>query len=287
MSWKLLASVGLLCAVATSAFAAPTLTVADGGVVSGNQQWLISATPNVATFVPNSSLAAELDFTFHGSIVSFTVDSTFWNKPPIDNFPGNNPFTGTVTTTQIDNAPANDTLFIAAGSELFATATSHLIGTLVTSGVGGQLDWGGHTVLSGPNAYTQARIAQNGVNYDGITGSLTIPTPPACTLVGDFNCNGIVENADLTLLLNNWSSAVPPVPSGWIGNPQPTGPTVDNDELTAIIEPLGRIHSPSRVRGRLRGRRSRARIRPLVGYRDLRLCPPCWPSSPSSVTSCL
>jgi hypothetical protein len=243
MFWKLLVSAGLLCAVATSAIAAPTLSVSDGGVVAGNQQWLISATPDPAVFVPNSSLAAELDFTFHGSIVSFTMDNTFWNKPPVSNFPGNNPFTGTVTTTQIDNAPANDTLFIAAGSDLFATATSHLIGTLVTSGVGGQLDWGGHTVLSGPNAYTQARIAQNGVNYNGITGSLTIPTPPLCTLEGDFSCNGAVENADLTLLLNNWTKPVPPVPDGWIGIPQPTGPAVDNDELTALLNNWGQ-HVP-------------------------------------------
>ena len=125
MSWKLFVSTGLLCALISPAFAAPTLTVANGGVVGGNQQWLISVTPDVATFVPNTSLAVELDFTFHGTINSFTLDNTFWNKSTVNNV-GNNPFTGTVTGTQVDNAPANDTLFVAAGSDLYTTATSHL-----------------------------------------------------------------------------------------------------------------------------------------------------------------
>ena len=239
MSWKILVSAGLLCIVASPVFAAPTITVTDGGLVSGNQQWLINATPDVATFVPNSSLAVELDFTFHGTITSFTLDSTFWNKSPVSNV-GNNPFTGTVTGTVVDNAPANDTLFIAAGSELYATATSHLIGTLVTPGAGGQLDWGGHTVLTGPNAYTLGRVAQNGLNNNGITGTIMIG---GCAQVGDFSCNGTVENADLTLLLNNWGHTVPPVPAGWLGNPQPTAPAIDNDELTALLNNWGH-HTP-------------------------------------------
>jgi hypothetical protein len=233
MSWKILVSAGLLCLVVSPAFAAPTITVADGGLVSGNQQWLISATPDVATFVANTSLAVELDFTFHGAITSFTMDNTFWNKSPVSNV-GNNPFTGTVTGTVIDNTPANDTLFIAAGSELYATATSHLIGTLVTPGSGGTLDWGNHTALTGANAYTTGRIAQNGTNFNSIIGTKTIGGG-GCVQLGDFSCNGTVENADLTLLLTNWSKPVPPVPAGWTGLPQPTSPAVDNDELTALL----------------------------------------------------
>lgn len=59
-------------------------------------------------------------------------------------------------------------------------------------------------------------------------------------IAGDFNCSGGVENADLTLLLNNWAQAVPPVPAGWTGNPQPTGPAIDNDELTALLNNWGK-----------------------------------------------
>jgi hypothetical protein len=60
-----------------------------------------------------------------------------------------------------------------------------------------------------------------------------------CTLTGDFNCSGAVENADLTLLLNNWAAEVPPTPEGWTGIPQPTAPAIDNDELTALLNNWG------------------------------------------------
>lgn len=58
-------------------------------------------------------------------------------------------------------------------------------------------------------------------------------------LAGDFSDNGSVENADLTLLLNNWAKTVPPTPAGWNG-PPPTAPAVDNDELTALLNNWGK-----------------------------------------------
>lgn len=58
-------------------------------------------------------------------------------------------------------------------------------------------------------------------------------------LPGDFSGNGAVENADLTLLLNNWAQPAAPVPAGWIGTPQPTAPAIDNDELTALLNNWG------------------------------------------------
>lgn len=63
------------------------------------------------------------------------------------------------------------------------------------------------------------------------------PLPPS-GVAGDFNGNGTVENADLTLLLNNWGQAVPPVPAGWVGD-QPTGDAIDNSELTALLNNWG------------------------------------------------
>jgi hypothetical protein len=241
MSWRLSLCAGVLCAIVSPAFAAPRLTVATGELVGRDLEWLISVTPDAATFVPNTSLAVELDFVFHGTIASFTLDNTFWNKSPVGNV-GNNPFTGTVTGTQVDNTPVNDTLFVAAGSELFTTATPHLLGTLVTSGFGATLDWGGHQVLSGANQYTLGRISQNGTNYDLINGTHSCFD---CTggLLGDFSFNGIVENADLTLLLNNWGKPSSPVPPGRIGLPQPTAPAIDNDELTALLTHWGQ-HTP-------------------------------------------
>lgn len=77
-------------------------------------------------------------------------------------------------------------------------------------------------------------------NGDLFIGSVTYSDEPSgCSLVGDFSCNGAVENADLTLLLNNWAQPSSPVPAGWIGTPQPTAPSIDNDELTALLNGWG------------------------------------------------
>jgi hypothetical protein len=55
---------------------------------------------------------------------------------------------------------------------------------------------------------------------------------------GDFNGDSTVGNADLTLLLNFWGDAVPPVPEGWTGA-QPTPDAIGNDELTALLNTWG------------------------------------------------
>lgn len=55
---------------------------------------------------------------------------------------------------------------------------------------------------------------------------------------GDFSGDGRVDGADLSLLLANWGSAVPPAPSGWVGS-APTSPAVDADELSALLSSWG------------------------------------------------
>jgi Lamin Tail Domain len=67
-----------------------------------------------------------------------------------------------------------------------------------------------------------------------------VPGSTAPVVEGDFNQNGTVENADLTLLLNNWAHPATPVPNGWVGHPQPTDPAIDNDELTALLNNWGK-----------------------------------------------
>lgn len=95
--------------------------------------------------------------------------------------------------------------------------------------------------------YDLLGAAQNifDLNADDVIDGLDLETfnthflAPTCTLAGDFSCNGAVENADLTLLLNNWAQPASPVPAGWTGNPQPTAPAIDNDELTALLNNWG------------------------------------------------
>lgn len=243
MFWKSIICTALFCALAVPVWAVPAVSVVPSAN-GGNTDWAVSVTPDAAIFQANTPLAVELDFEFTGTIMNFAPNTGFWNVSPIDNV-GNNPFTGTVTATVLDTAPANDTLFVAAGSELFATATAQLLGTITTMGNSGTLNWGNRNVTpsGGGAAYMSSRIAQystattNSANFDGIMGTAT-PGGGGCTLAGDFSCNMAVENADLTLLLNNWSSAVPPTPAGWTG-PAPTAPAVDNDELTALLNTWG------------------------------------------------
>lgn len=97
-----------------------------------------------------------------------------------------------------------------------------------------------------PGASLTGEITAFGVYVEGAAGTRRFdtfeinatPLAAACSIAGDFNCNGSVENADLTLLLNNWAAAVPPTPAGWDG-PAPTAPAIDNDELTSMLNTWG------------------------------------------------
>jgi hypothetical protein len=211
----------------------PVVTVVPT-VGSSTTSWAVSVTPRVSGFTPGTSLAVELDFEFTGDIAGATLNESFWNVNGTN--PGNNPFTGT-QTAGIAIGANNKTLFVSAGSELFTTATPMLLMTVETTGTTGAFSRGGRTALPGtPQAYPTSRIAQNGVNYDGITG--TCVCGPDIFLPGDFDGNGSIGNGDLTLMLDNWGETVPPSPVGWIGW-QPTAPGIGNDELTYLLDGWG------------------------------------------------
>jgi hypothetical protein len=188
MSWKSIVITGLLCVVASPVLAqgVPVISVVPT-VGASTVSWAVSITPRVTGFVANSSVAAEVDLEFNGTINSFTLNNAFWNVNGSN--PGNNPFTGTNTETVLNQTPANDTLFISAGSELFANTSPQLLATIVTQGTTGTLNWGGRTAAG----HATSRIAQAGVNYDGIAGSETV----GGELRGDTNNDGIVNGFDI------------------------------------------------------------------------------------------
>lgn len=57
-------------------------------------------------------------------------------------------------------------------------------------------------------------------------------------LDGDFDDSGLVDNGDLSLVLNNWGDPVPPTPTGWI-NQIPTDGFVNNNDLSAVLDNWG------------------------------------------------
>lgn len=145
---------------------------------------------------------------------------------------------------KLQNAPANtfDQIFVGGDAMLGGTLDVTLQSFIESDGLefeiinvagtrSGMFDGlgeGSYVGTNGKDVY---------ITYHGGDGNdVVLFTSPG--VPGDYNKNGKVENADLTLLLNNWAATVPPTPAGWIGTPL-TAPAVDNDELTALLNNWG------------------------------------------------
>ena len=84
----------------------------------------------------------------------------------------------------------------------------------------------------------------NTLAVTGSDGTFSVTDPSTSFLAGDFNGDGFVDGADLSLLLGNWGSNVPPTPSGWDGA-APTEPLIDASELSALLGTWGQGTPPS------------------------------------------
>ncbi len=180
MTGKYLAVLVLCCAIfAQAAQAAPVLSVTptgDNGM--GNRAWLVEVTPDPALVAGGSgSMAVELAFAVDDTdLLGVDVNTAAWDHEN----PGNNPFTGTVTDGLWLDLIADQT-FGAFGSIDFATADPVELFTIETAGLGlATVRYG--TAASGDPALG-ARIAQGAQNFDGYTGSVTVPEPTSGVLI--------------------------------------------------------------------------------------------------------
>lgn len=265
MSWKSIVTAGLLCVVASPVLAVPTMSVdlvRSAGLpvldANGNWQWVVSVSPDAALFQnsgatgtpPNTvggSVGAELGFTAataNGNLVSVTKNAT--------NFPNDNPGTPigagfpvntntTATGVQIlgNNASVN------LGSTFFTAGTAQQVAIITTKGPSssGSLS----TNLSWSGAYAgKGRLAQNGVNTDTFSGSLTKTVLGGDVNLngtvnisdfgilqtsfnqsgkhwqdGDINGNGTVNISDFGILQTNFNASLPPAPGGGAGSAVP------------------------------------------------------------------
>jgi hypothetical protein len=232
MSWKSFITAGLLCVLASPAFAAPSVSITNGGLdASGNWIWNVAITPT-ATGTP---LATELGFkaTAGGGLVSVANASpATWDT----NTAGNQIFswetsygsplkpegieancTGcTVTNAAVAGgnattvvAGALNEIFAALGSIDLASGAATQYLTIKTAGPT-DTSLTSSIALSGSydGANKSGRVAEmsgaNAVNYKGFTG-----TASRTLVAGDANLSGTggpgaaVTLADLTILAGN------------------------------------------------------------------------------------
>lgn len=58
--------------------------------------------------------------------------------------------------------------------------------------------------------------------------------PDPSGVPGDYTNSGLVEQADLDLVLRNWGASSPPAVDGWVYD-QPTDGTIDQDDLDSVL----------------------------------------------------
>lgn len=238
MSWKSLLTAGLLCVLATPAFAAPTLRV-TGSINNKNASpvrvWNVAAGPDIA-LDPTTALALELGFeAVGGNILSIQATPNMAAaaapaaaRVDFDTNPGNVIF-GWETLTDVDptagvnmkpvgvqlGTGANANKAVAfLGSNLFTTAGNRDMLTITTQSSVTALNWGGRYDAAGAllpltgslPVGGRARIAQGdgtptgGTNFQEATyvGSLASLGPANLRFLADMEGNGTVNSFDIT-----------------------------------------------------------------------------------------
>lgn len=227
MSWKSLVTAGLLCVLASPVFAAPSLSITNGGLDgSGNWIWNVTITPSAA----GTPLATELGFkeTVGNGLASVAnADAATWDT----NTPGNTIFgwettygtpakpegieancTGcTVTNTAAAGGNAStvvngllNEIFAALGSVDLAGggATQYL--TIKTKG---PLNTGPTSSIALSGSYSgKGRIAElsgaTAVNYGNYSGTASRTVVPGDANLSDgvLGSQAAVTGADLAIL---------------------------------------------------------------------------------------
>jgi hypothetical protein len=211
MSWKSLVSAGLLCIVASPAFAVATLQAVKGGTeatgflnAAGNWVWRINITPT-----GGSSVSTEIGFreTTNAELLTVTPNATNFNQ--------NNAGTKIFPAWQLEVPPVfpdgvdvnlpTDEVFTALGSaNIIATAVStHYIdievqGPSTNGRLSTSLQWlgayNGSGLPSGTNGLIGETVGGNPVR-SAVAGSATFTAK-----IADANLDNSVDIADL----NTW-----------------------------------------------------------------------------------
>jgi hypothetical protein len=200
MSWKSLVTAGLLCVLASPAFAAPQLDIISGGLDPTTSQWIWNV--RIAPTAAGSPLDAELAFgvTAGGGIKSVTNDSpAIWDY----NNPGNAPASYAWVVNY--GAPPKPEALEINCTGCTATNTAASGGTKPTTVVAGALNQifvalGSKDLVSGD--LTQAMIGTANLGTSFITIKTASPTNSSLTstiaLSGAYDSNTSGRIAETT-----------------------------------------------------------------------------------------
>jgi PEP-CTERM motif len=237
MSWTSLVTASLLCVLASPAFAAPSVSITNGGLdASGNWIWNVTITPTAS----GTPLAAELGFketVGNGLKSAANADAATWDT----NTPGTMIFgwettygapakpegieancTGcTVTNTAASGGNATTTV-AGALNEIFSALGSVVLGSgsatqYLTIKTAGPTNTSATTSVALSGAYDGAnksgRVAEvsgaTAVNYKGFTGTATRTVVPGDANLSDgvLGSSPAVTGADLAILAANLGQA--------------------------------------------------------------------------------
>jgi hypothetical protein len=231
MSWKSFVSAGLLCVVASPAFAVPTVDAVGGGSVSNNHLnasgqwvWQFRIAPTNPLPTGSTPLAAELGFsvdkpnsTSDDIVSAATKDAAIWDT---DN-PGTQiPIFGWETLTDVDPGPGTnnrpvgvqtntttDQVFSALGSVvLTTTGPKNYVAITVSRPVTPNASTLAITEIDVLGAYSgNGRVAEltgatTSANYDVYGGSVRRQAKG-----GDTNLDGTISVADYSTLIANYN----------------------------------------------------------------------------------
>jgi hypothetical protein len=202
---------GFLAALpATSATAAPTMSVTDNGLLGGNRQWLVQVAADPALLVNGEgALAFELGFEVTvGELLNASVNTSAW---PYD-LPANNSPPGYGVSPGLTVNTMTDRVFAVLGSDPLNNGNMVPVLTIVTEGAGETtLTWGGYTVPV-PGNPIGGRIAQNGTVFNGYQGSLTLGGTMG-EVWDNSSANGLWSDAV------NWADDTEPTPGSAVTFP--------------------------------------------------------------------
>jgi hypothetical protein len=262
MSWKNIVSAGLLCVLASPAFAAPAVTITNAGLnAQGNWVWNVTVSNSSPVPTGSSPLAAELGFK---ETASTLISATNLSTGAGDDFDTVNPgkaifgweTPGTGTNNNPEGIQTNcasgctvnvgannpNSIFSALGSIDFNTVGPHDYIQIITKGPTGSIGAPAvatrKTSIQMLGAYTgMGRIAEAtttttaATNYDTFAGQQFI-----VATLGDTNLTGGVDLTDFNKVLEKFGIGVTWQDGNFDGNG--TG-TTDLTDFNTVLAAFG------------------------------------------------